>query len=198
MSIKENLLRSAGAVEEHYDAGDYIFYEEAHPQFYYQILEGQVKLNNYNEDGKEFIQNIFSGPSCFGEPMLFLEKPYPVNAVALSGCTVLKVHRDQFMQLLKVHPDLYFDICRAISENTYNKFVLMRKISSKSASERLLEVMDMLKESQEKKDKFSFEIPHTRQQLASLTGLRVETAIRAIKQMEERKILKIRNRKIFY
>lgn len=198
MSIEEKLLRSAGGVEQHYDAGDYIFREEAHPQFYYQIVEGQVKLNNYNEDGKEFIQHILAEPCCFGESMLFLEKPYPINAVALSDCTVLKIHRNRLMHLLRAHPDIYYDICKAISEKTYNKFVLMRKISSRSASERLIEVMDLMKESQENQEKFSFEIPHTRQQLASLTGLRVETAIRAIKRMEEGKMLMIRNRKIFY
>ncbi|WP_228459647.1 helix-turn-helix domain-containing protein [Chryseobacterium bernardetii] len=41
-------------------------------------------------------------------------------------------------------------------------------------------------------------IPLTRQQMASLTGLCVETAIRTIKHMEKEKILKIENRKILY
>jgi len=198
MSIKEKLLHSVGAIEENYCTGDYIFREEAKPQFYYQIVKGEVKLNNYSEDGKEFIQNILSDHSCFGESMLFLEKPYPINAIALSKCTILKIRRSQFLQLLEVYPYIYFDICKNLSEMTYNKLTLMQKISSKNAIERLIEVMDMLKEPHENKDKFSFEVPHTRQQLASLTGICVETAIRTIRKMEEKEMLMIKNRKIFY
>ncbi len=102
MSIKTKLLHSVGATEEHYLAGDYIFSESGAPQFYYQIAEGNVKLNNYSEDGKELIQNILAPGSCFGESMLFLQKPYPVNAVALTDCRVLKVSRDKFLALLDV------------------------------------------------------------------------------------------------
>ncbi|WP_418123738.1 helix-turn-helix domain-containing protein [Chryseobacterium sp. PTM-20240506] len=58
--------------------------------------------------------------------------------------------------------------------------------------------MDYLKSYDENKTPYSFQIPLTRQQLASLTGLRVETVIRVIKNMEKENELKIVNRKIFY
>jgi CRP-like cAMP-binding protein len=198
MSITPRLLHSVGATEEYFNTGDYIFHEEATPQFYFQIIEGEVKLNNYSSEGKEFIQNILSKGQCLGESMLFIQKPYPVNAVALSPCTVVKICREKFLTLLNIYPDCALQICNSLSEKTYNKFLLMRKISNKNAVQRLTEVMDLMKEAQENKDKYSFEIPHTRQQLASLSGLCVETAIRAIKKMEGNKMLKIRNRKIFY
>ena len=133
MSIKPRLLHSVGATEQHFYAGDYIFREDGTPQFYYQILEGEVKLNNYSNEGKEFIQNILPAGNCFGESMLFLEKPYPVNAVALSNCTVLKICREKFLTLLDIYPHIALDICNTLSEKTYNKFILMRKISSKNA-----------------------------------------------------------------
>ncbi|MDF2932787.1 MAG: hypothetical protein K0R36_2118 [Chryseobacterium sp.] len=198
MSIKPRLLHSVGAIEQQFHAGDYIFREEGTPQFYYQILKGEIKLNNYSNEGKELIQNILHEGQCFGESMLFLDKPYPVNAVAMTHCTILKICKGKFHTLMDIYPHIALDICNALSEKTYNKFLLMRKISSKNAVERLTEVMDLMKDSQEKKDKYTFEIPHTRQQLASLTGLCVETAIRAIKKMEGNKVLKIRNRKIYY
>ncbi|MCY0976782.1 Crp/Fnr family transcriptional regulator [Chryseobacterium wangxinyae] len=197
MSIQESLLYSAEAIEEHYDAGDYIFREDATPQYYYQIVSGEVKLNSYKEDGKEFIQNIFSANACFGESMLILGKPYPVNAIALTKCIILKVARELFLQLLQLHPDLFLDISKSLADNAHDKFVLMPKIASKNAEERLAELMNIMKDSKNQ-EKFSFEIPHTRQQLASLTGLSLETTIRAIKKMERGEILMIKNGKIFY
>lgn len=198
MSIHKSLLQSVGVVEEHYNAGDYIFREEATPQFYYQIVKGEVKLNSYKEDGKEFIQNILSDNSCFGEAMLILGKPYPVNAVALTKCNVLKVGRDQFFQLMKDNPNIFMDMYTILSEKTVEKLVLMQKISSKNAQERLMELLNQIKEPKENKDKYSLEIPHTRQQLASLTGLSLETTIRVIKRMEKSGRLIIKNGKIFY
>jgi len=198
MSIQKSLLHSVQAIEEQYTAGDYIFREEAIPQFYYQIVTGEVKLNSYKEDGKEFIQEILSDNSCFGESMLILGKPYTVNAVALTKCCVLKIGRDQFFRLLQDNPAVFLDMYTTLSERTSEKLVLMQKISGQNAEERLLELMNQMKEAKENKDKYSFEIPYTRQQLASLTGLSLETTIRVIKRMEKNEILVIKNGKIFY
>jgi CRP/FNR family cyclic AMP-dependent transcriptional regulator len=198
MSIKENLLFSIGATEEHYSAGDYIFRESALPQFYYQVLTGEVKLNNYNHDGKEFIQNILRSEDSFGTSMLFIHKVYPVNAMAISKCTILKVRKESFFNLMEQQPHLYMELFKSLSERLYKKFVLMRKISCNNASERLKEVMQLMKQEQENQSPFSFEVPLTRQQLASLTGLCIETTIRTIKKMEREKILRIKDRKILY
>ncbi|HAO26529.1 MAG TPA: Crp/Fnr family transcriptional regulator, partial [Chryseobacterium indologenes] len=45
---------------------------------------------------------------------------------------------------------------------------------------------------------YSFLIPYTRQQIATLTGLRVETVIRYVKKMEEQKLVKLDSTKIYY
>lgn len=58
MAIKEILLQSAEAIEKQYNAGEYVFREGAILEYYYQIIEGMLKLNSYNNEGKEFIQNI--------------------------------------------------------------------------------------------------------------------------------------------
>jgi CRP-like cAMP-binding protein len=75
---------------------------------------------------------------------------------------------------------------------------MMLNISSQNPSIRLKGLMDYLKSFQDDVTPYSFMIPLTRQQMASLTGLCVETAIRTIKHMEKDKILRIENRKILY
>jgi CRP/FNR family cyclic AMP-dependent transcriptional regulator len=198
MSIKEDLLYSSGATEEQYNAGDYIFRESGMPHFYYQISSGEVKLNNYNHDGKEFIQTILRPDESFGTSMLFIHKVYPVNAIAISKCVIIKIRKESLFKLLEQQPHLYIDVYKSLSEQLYKKFVLMRKISCHNASERLKEVMQLMKDEHVDQSPFSFEVPLTRQQLAALTGLCIETTIRTIKKMEKEKILRIKNRKILY
>ena len=198
MAIKEILLQSAEAIEKQYNAGEYVFREGSIPEYYYQIIEGTLKLNSYNNEGKEFIQNIFTDGSCFGESMLVLGKPYPVNAVALSKCTILKVSRSQFFQLLQKHPDLFAEIYTALADNTFEKQALMRTITTENIEGRLTEIMDLMKESHANRDKFSLEIPYNKQLLASLTGLSIESTAAALQKMEENNVVKIKDKKIFY
>jgi len=80
----------------------------------------------------------------------------------------------------------------------YYKYVMLYNLSFQNPILKLKQLMDYLKSYYEDKSSYSFRIPLTRQQLASLTGLRVETVIRAIKNMEKDKIVKIERGKIFY
>ncbi|MCW3170272.1 Crp/Fnr family transcriptional regulator [Chryseobacterium sp. 09-1422] len=198
MSLPQELLQTIGATEENYNPGDYIFHENSSPQFYYQIVTGEVKLSNHNSDGKEFIQNILSCEDALGESMLFTEKGYPTNAIALTRCTIIKVAKITLLNYLANKPELYLNICNSLAERLNQKFLLMQKISSPNAAERLKEVIEVMKKEQNHNNvqPFTFEVPVTRQQLASLTGLCLETTIRTIKKMERENILRIRNRKI--
>lgn len=198
MVIDENILLSAGAEIKDYKPTETIFCEGDTPNYYYQIITGEVKLNNYNEEGKEFIQNILSeGQSC-GESILFIERPYPMNAEAMTECNVLRLHKTAFFKLLNQNPRLCLEVSSFLSQRLYYKFVMMLNISSQNPTIRLKGLMDYLKSFQEDESPYSFMIPLTRQQMASLTGLCVETAIRTIKHMEKDKIVRIENRKILY
>ncbi len=198
MVINEEILHSAGAETKYYKPSELLFSEGETPNYYYQIIKGEIKLNNYNEEGKEFIQNILSdGESC-GESILLISKPYPMNAEALTDCTVLKLHKSAFLNLLDKSPKLYLEISSFLSQRLYYKFIMMQNLSSQNPAVRLKGLMDYFKSFQEDESPYSFLIPFTRQQMASLTGLCVETAIRTIKHMERDKMLRIKDRKILY
>jgi CRP-like cAMP-binding protein len=199
MVINENILRSAGASMMSYSSSEYIFMEGDVPTYYYQIISGEVKLNNYSEDGKEFIQNILSAGQSCGESILFIGKPYPMNAEVITECRVLRLPKAQFFDLLNQTPELFLEISTFLSQGLYYKFIMMQNISSQNPATRIRGLMDYLKSLHGRSDApYSFLIPFTRKQVASLTGLCVETAIRTIKGMERDKIVKIKDRKILY
>ena len=53
--INIELLRQYRAVEKKLDKDEILFQEEDKAVFYYQILSGSMKMNNYNENGQETI-----------------------------------------------------------------------------------------------------------------------------------------------
>ncbi|RMZ58727.1 Crp/Fnr family transcriptional regulator [Chryseobacterium nematophagum] len=198
MIINEKNLNLVGAETKEYNSGEYIFQEGDPPLYCYYIVEGEVKLNSYNKDGKEFILNILTNGQTFGESFLFINKIYPMDAIALRGCTIMRLCKKKFDDLLKLHPHLCFDICKSLSERLYYQYLMLRSNSSQNPAERITGVMDYFKCTEEDQTQFSFKVPLTRQQLASFTGMCLETAIRTVKTLEKDGKIKIENRKILY
>ncbi|SUX48714.1 cyclic nucleotide-binding domain-containing protein [Chryseobacterium indoltheticum] len=131
MSIQEDILYSAGALAEHYSAGDYIFRKGDIPQYYYQILTGNVKLNSYKQD-KEVVQEILFAHSSVGESMFILRKPYLMNAVALSNCTVIKISTEHFLALLHLHPNIFLDIYSILADASFENAIMMDSLTNRS------------------------------------------------------------------
>lgn len=195
--IDRELLLEYGAEETRYDKNAIIFRQDEKARYYFEVLEGEVKMCNYSEDGKEFIQGIFSAGRCFGEPPLFGNFGYPANAIALTQTTVLQLPKKSFYKLLKEHPEIHFQVTSEIASRLYYKAIMASEISHEDAGHRIMRLLHYLKnEVYGLRGRFSYEVELTRQQIADLTGLRVETAIRAIKKLEKEGLIRIEKRKI--
>ncbi|WP_345988585.1 Crp/Fnr family transcriptional regulator [Chryseobacterium sp. Chry.R1] len=198
MNIDQELLYSFGAEDKTYKRGELIFREGDHALYYFQIAEGKVKLNNYNEEGKEFIQNILGKNQSFGDPLLFLDKLYPTNATALTSTQIIRISKESFLKLLEKNPDLSLMMNACLSQRLYYKILMTQYMAYQNPVFRLKGLMEYLKSYSENDCQFEFPIELTRQQIANLTGLRVETVIRTLKKMEKENSIKIENRRILY
>ncbi|WBX97845.1 Crp/Fnr family transcriptional regulator [Chryseobacterium gambrini] len=198
MLIDSELLLQYGAETTTVNAAETIFSEGEKPRFYYQIMNGRIKLNHYDEDGKELIQSVLSAGQSVCELLLFIEEKYPVNAETLSTCEIIKITKDKFFELLAKHPDVSLDINKFLSERLYQKFVMMQNNISLQPEVRIVGMLNYFKSYTKNTEKYSFEVYLTRKQMASITGLRIETVIRTIKKMEKEGIVKLINSKIFY
>ena len=196
--IDEQLLLDHGARKVSFSKGDQLFMEGDSALNFYQVISGEIKMNNYNEDGKEFIQGIFSIGQSFGEPPLFANVKYPANAEAISNAEVFQLPKAQFLQLLTSNPKIHLRITETLAKRLYYKAIMVSEISSQEPEHRILRILDYLKKHVAKKEgQFSFKVDLTRQQLADLTGLRVETVIRATKSLEKKGELQIKKRKVY-
>ncbi len=196
MSIDINILISCGATTKQFKKGEYIFTEGTDARFFFQIMEGEVKLTVSNEDGKEFIQGIFKKGESFGEPPLLIDKLYPSTAIALSEVMIIRLAKEKFFVLLNDYPQFAQQLLRTFAQRIYDKSLKNGILTKSHPEERILAFFDALKA--ETKTTQQILIPHTRQQIADSTGLRVETVIRTLRKMHEEKIVYIRNHKVYY
>jgi CRP-like cAMP-binding protein len=121
-----------------------------------------------------------------------------MNAIAMVDTTILRLPKPRFMDLINKNQEVSLNVYKCLAERMYYKYMMLYNLSVQNPVLKLKQLLDYLKSYYDDKSPYSFQVPMTRQQLASLTGLRVETVIRAIKSMEKDKILKIENRKIMY
>ncbi len=198
MVIDEELLLSSGAEMMNYTANDVIFKENDYPKYYFQIKSGTVKINNYFENGREIIHSVPFDGHCLVESSLFTDKPYVVNAVAMGNCEIIRLDKNKFLELVGNSPDLLLKLYSYTAERMHYRHVMLSNLASPDPGTKVKRVMECLKSYNQFTDKYSYQFPFTRQHLASLTGLCVETVIRVVKKMEKEKAVRIRNGKIFY
>lgn len=189
------LLHYQGFVKE-FDKNETVFMQGDDPRYYYQIVSGKVKMNNYNEDGKEFIQGLFGAGESFGEPPLFCAVSYPANALTLTPSSLILIHKDDFFTLLENEKKSCFKLLKALSTRLYYKSIMAPDISSNDSQKRILTLLHYLK-TQNNKHQTEFQIDLTRQQIADMTGLRVETVIRTIKEIEAKQQIRIEKGKLY-
>ena len=196
--IAIDLLEKYGALKKSFDKNEIIFEDGHLPTHYYQIISGEVKMSNYNDDGREFIQGIFYKGQSFGEPPLFLNQNYPANAIAVEDAEVLVLPKSSFMKLLEENANVSIKIIENLAQRLYYKSVMAAEMSTQEPEHRVLKLIDHgIAYFNFTKDENGYLINFTRQQIGDLTGLRVETVIRTIKALEKKGVLKIINRKVY-
>src|SRR5688572_20349244 len=164
---------------------------------YYQVEEGSVKMFIANSDGQEFIQGIFTVGESFGEPALIGNFPYPGSVMAIEKSKVWKLPGDYFFQMLKENFDLHIKMDQVLCQRLKYKSMVLSEISSYEPEHRILALLKYFKTKNAKPGAITKVIvPYTRQQLADMSGLRVETVIRTVKKMEKEGKLTLEGHKI--
>lgn len=176
-----------------------LFHEGDKALDYFQVEQGTVKMFIASNDGQEFIQGIFTAGESFGEPALIGNFPYPGSVVAIEKSKVWKLPGDYFLQMLQENFDLHLKMDQVLCQRLRYKSMVLSEISSYEPEHRIMSLLKYFKTKNIKPGlSGKIIVPYTRQQLADMSGLRVETVIRAVKKMEKEGKLALDGHKIKY
>lgn len=174
-----------------------IFNEGGLGLFYYQLVSGSVRWVNINDDGKEFIQNIIEPGECFGELPLFDDLPYAASAIANKESVILRLHKSTFRQLLKEEPDIHFAFSKLMTSRMRFKFLLLKELACNDPAHRITTLFAYFKDAGKFICSNCNQVQLTRQQIADMTGLRVETVIRTIRNLQDKGQLTVERGKVY-
>lgn len=196
--VPNDLLRAFDAVLVRLDRGETLFEQGDRAISFHQVAEGKVKMAVMNDRGREFVQGYFTSGQSFGEPPFFLRGSYPASAVAVERSSVYRIRYEDFLRLLSDHPEICLRVTEVLSARLLYKAMMLGEIAVEEAEHRLSTIIEYFRGSESPGSVGEYRVPFTRQQLADMTGLRVETVIRTIKGMEESGVLRIEDGKIIW
>lgn len=196
MLINIDLLLKYDAVEEVFSPSQSIYSVGDEALHYYQIKSGLIKLNHIVQN-EESIQNIVTAGDTICDLMALTDERFPLNAVAVKETTVIKVPKYRFKELIKNNQDVSTKLERHLARRVYQNKLWMQHFYLRSSEERILRILQYFKNLDNVDADQLFLVPFTRVQLASMSGFRVETVIRTIKNMAANKTIKLKGRRIY-
>lgn len=196
--IDIDILLALGATYKKLKAGEIIFQESAPCCFYHQLVSGSVRWVNIDDNGNEFIQNMIEPGECFGELPLFDNDPYAATAIADTDSMVIRLHRSLFQQLMLDRPDILFSFTKLMSQRLRFKFLLLKELAHHDPEQSISTLLNYLKQNKKNICNKCNKLNLTRQQIANMTGLRVETVIRTMRHLHDKGKLVIEKGKVYY
>lgn len=197
-TVDEQFINDTKADQKFYHKGDTIVKESETCNCFLYLVSGELGVYNLTEEGKEFLQHkVFAG-NFFGEPAVLLGKPFPGSVeVSSEKAEVLKISRQNFIEYLKKNPENFLAFTMSIAEKSINKSMNLKNLIFLGPEERILKQLKDHKNSMKANGERVL-ISLTRKELSNMTGLRIETVIRAVKKMEKDKLLEIKSGKIYF
>lgn len=97
-----------------FDPGEVIYSQGDTGAVMFVISDGTVELSKAKGQGKEIIAEMAKG-DFFGELSILESIPRPETAIALTNCSVVVIHRNTFVKMLKANMEIAFRMMQKMS-----------------------------------------------------------------------------------
>jgi len=163
-----------------YKKRETLFEEGDYPRYLFFVKSGKVKVFKTNEDGKEYIINIFRSGEFVGYVDLIKGNEYSESAAALQDTEVSLVPKDDFQKLLYRNRDVSSQLIKMLANNITEKEEQLLQLAYNSVRKRVADAILQLSEKEAKQD-----IQILRDDLARIVGTAKESVIRMLTEFRE-------------
>lgn len=126
---------------EHFAARAEIFAKGSPGDRMMAVMRGRVKISSLSSEGREIVLNIISEGEIFGEIALIDGKERTADAVAMTECDLLVLHRRDFLPFLERHADVCLILLGVLCERLRRTSEQLEDISFRHLQSRLAKVL---------------------------------------------------------
>jgi CRP/FNR family transcriptional regulator, cyclic AMP receptor protein len=191
-------LATAKAIDEAkytnaYPSGALLFVEGQVARGIWILCKGQIKLTTTSPEGKTVIVRIAEAGEFLGLQGVLSGEPYELSAQTLEPCQVAFVRKDDFLKLIREHPEACEKALRELSHYYKEAFRQIRYLGlAKSATERLARFLVQYSARGHETDQgVRFSLGLTHEEIAQIVGVSRETVTRSLTELREKTIITV-------
>ena len=184
---------AAGAAKQRLARGTVLFRQGHAPTGFYVMVIGEIRLVAPGARGNRLTAIVEAGRS-FGEPLMFLEKPYLVDAIAHTDAVVIRVPKENVFEEIERNPRFARRVIAGLATRVES---LVRELDAQvrgGARERL--VAYLLRGHEHAAGEISIRLPAGKAAIASQLGLTPEHLSRVLRELATRALLRVDGRRI--
>jgi len=181
-----NNIRSAAVFSTNHD----IYAESQKPEGVFVICRGRAKVFTTDAKGQQLITWIRHPGEMFGHIALFSRKDYLCNGRTMGATTLSFVDNKTLNEFLNSFPKTYPLLLHTISNELRAIQLKLKDTAYKPAKSKV--AMALIKAISYKSKNTSAPAIHglKRTEIAEITGLALETVVRALAELEKKKVIK--------
>ncbi len=193
----EDLERMAGiSVIKTLDKNEFLFREGQPSAGFYVVQHGSVNIHRVNAAGKEHVIHVFRTGDSFAEATLAMPGGYPANARALESTRVLLVQRNEFIALLRRHPELALRLVASMSLRLRLLVGQLDDLTLKDVETRLAHWLLKRCPDPASLTAVDIHLTMTKRVLAAELGTVSETFSRTLARFRDQKLIRVKGRQL--
>jgi CRP-like cAMP-binding protein len=186
-------------VQLRHDKDKYLFFEGDPAEWLVFVAQGRIKMIKHSESGRETILATFGPGQIVGEVGVLVGDFYPATAQALEPSTTLNLHRAEYLQLVRAHPDLAWALITELGHRLQRAHETIRSLAVEKVERRVARVLlRMASASGERLEGGAVRITVilSRQDIADMAGTVMETAIRTMSKFQKEELVETKEGRI--
>jgi CRP/FNR family transcriptional regulator, dissimilatory nitrate respiration regulator len=180
--------------------GTFLFQKGDHASGFFVIVTGKIKLALSVSHNNERVIDVLSPGQSFGEALMFLNRPYPVYAQAISDATLIHVAQDPIFELLACDPFFARRMLAGMSMRLHHLILDIDTFSQQTGTQRVVSfILQHLPDSSTTAENttITFPLPCTKQLVASRLCLAPETLSRSLHELVSNGLIEVNGKLIF-
>lgn len=170
---------------------EYLFHEGEPSRGFYVVQQGAINVHRVNPAGKEQVIHVFRTGESFAEATLATEAGYPAEARALESSQVLLVQKQEFVGLLRRHPELVLRMLAAMSQHLRVLVSHLEDLTLKDVETRLANWLVKRCPDPASTAPVRIDLPMTKRVLAAELGTVSETFSRTLAKFREQGLISV-------
>ncbi|WP_158595899.1 Crp/Fnr family transcriptional regulator [Oleomonas cavernae] len=169
-----------------FDEGEVVFDRQSDCRGVYLVVEGEVDVVNYSNQGREIAYARVRAGEFFGELSAIDGEPRSANIVAQTQCRIAEVPRETFTEMLKNRPQIAFNIIQKLVKIIRTADDRIMDLATLGAHQRVcIELLRLAKADPVKPGCWMVYPLPTQAEIAALASTTRETVARVMSQLAE-------------